>query len=296
MSWKTARIVAGLLVASWCATVFADVYGIKNRSPTGYGAEQYEPPSILFRFADAGSSPTKVGYITDSVGTQLRADGLAWSASLGMWFFEPSAPSAPVSSTLRLLNPDTAVAGAGVTLPGRFIFGAAFDTRNRLWAADEASDELLCIDPNTGNVLYAVDLTYNSNTFNLRDQLGDIAFDALGNAWLVFEDDFYRVDTATGGMTLDRTVTGISLTMVGAAFSPVDADDLYVFDISAGWNNDDILRFDMDDEYARTNVALQIFTEFNAGRGDLASQMAPEPASLAVLTLGGLALIRRRKA
>lgn len=236
-----------------------------------------------------------VGYITDGDGTQLRADGLAWSVSLGMWFFEPSAPGEPVSSTLRSLNPDTAVAGAGVTLPGRFIFGAAFDTSNRLWATDEASDELLRIDPNTGSVLYSVGLIYEGDTFNLHNQSGDIAFDALGNAWLVFEDAFYRVDTATGVMTYDRTVSGISLYMVGAAFSPVDVDDLYVFDVTAGWNNDDILRFDLGNDYARTDVALYIFNDMNAGRGDLASPMVPEPASLTILTLGGLALFRRRK-
>ncbi|MFA7237816.1 MAG: hypothetical protein WC058_13210 [Phycisphaeraceae bacterium] len=80
----------------------------------------------------------------------------------------------------------------------------------------------------------------------------------------------------TGEMTLARRVDGISLWMVGAAFSPSHADTLYVFDVSIGWNNDDLLGFDTANHYARTDIALEIFeSDFNAGPGDLAAMRSP---------------------
>jgi len=286
--------VVGLVTGSvLAAPASADIYGIKSQSLSSWGPDQYEPPAILYRFADDGTGLTSLGYIRTSGGTQLRADGLAYAPGSGAWFFEPSAPGDPLASTLRPLDLSTAVAGSGVSLDGRFVFGAAFDSLGNLWAMDEAADELIRVEPTTGQVLEAVELSLDSDPFDLQVGGGDIAFDSAGRAWITYLDSFYQVDLSTGDLTLQHAQGGISLWMVGAAFSPLDESHLYVFDVSIGWNNDDLLRFDVDDGYSRFDVALRIFNQYNAGRGDLA--YVPEPSTLVLLALGCLAFLRRRR-
>jgi hypothetical protein len=269
-------------VAAWAGPASADIYGLKSKSLSGNGVYQYEPPVILFRMADNGSGLMSPGYVRTEAGVQLRADALACGPDGSLWFFEPSRPGDPVQSTLHRLNATTAVADNGVAvLTGRSIFGAAFDRSGRLWAMDEVADQLIRVNPATGAVLETVNLTRDGVTFNLQDGGGDMAFDASGRLWLVYGDQFFLVNPTTGAMTLDRTQTGISLWMVGAAFSPLDASHLYVFDVSIGWYNDDLLRFDVDNAYARTDLALRIFDgEFNAGRGDLAVMIPPDTLAI----------------
>lgn len=287
---RTLAVVAALMLA---APASASIYGIKSKSLSGSGPYQYEPPAILYRFADDGTGLTSLGYIRSSDGTQLRADGLAFAPGSGLWFFEPSAVGAPVASTLRPLDLQTAVAGDGINLVGRHVFGAAFDSLGGLWALDQEEDELIRVEPTTGQILDAVGLMLDGAPFDLEGGAGDIAFDSAGQAWITHEDSFYHADLSTGSLTLQDTVNGISLWMVGAAFSPLDESHLYVFDVSIGWYNDDLLRFDVDDGFSRYDVALEIFDQYNAGRGDLA--YVPEPSTLVLVAAGCLGMLLRRR-
>lgn len=262
----------------------ATIYGIKSRSLGPSGPYQYETPAILYRYPDRGGAPVNLGTIRTAGGTELRADGLAYWPELGLWFFEPSGADDPAGSILRPLDPATAVAGEGFSLPGRDVFGAAFDLSGNLWAIDEESDELIRVNTADGQVLEAIGLELDGIPFDLGFGGGDIAFNSSGRLWLVYEDTFYEVDPATGVMTYLYAYGGISLYIVGAAFSPEYPANVHVFDVSIGWNNDDLLLFDTDDNFNRTDIALRIFDSlFNAGRGDLAAVTAsavPPPLSI----------------
>ena len=281
-------MVAAVLVAATPCSQAApvEIYGIKSTSLSHSGPEQYEPPALLYRYLDDGTGLTPIGNVRLADETQLRADGLAYSPNLGLWFFEPTPQGPGAQSVLRPLDPATAVAGTGTVLPGRNVFGAAFDALDRLWAIDEEADELIRVIPATGQVMESVGLTLDSSPFDLVFGSGDLAFDSMGQAWIVYHDKFYQVDLSTGVMTEMFDENGISLYMVGAAFSHLDPSHLHIFDVAISWNNDDLLRYDVDDAFTRHEVVLKIFDNFNAGRGDLAIAAQVIPPTLAITRSG----------
>ena len=226
MRCRSALPAALLVVVLGGVAAHADIYGLKSRSLSGSSPDQYGTPVILFRFADGDSAPSFVRYVRTAGGQNIRADGLAWSRIGGMYVFEPSGPGDAVQTILRPLDPATAIVGEGVTLTGRHIFGASCDALDNLWALDQQQDELIRIDRFSGQVLEEVALSLDGQAFSLDAGSGDIAFDAGDRAWIVSGDTFYQVDTSTGVMTLQRTYTGISLWMVGAAFSSIDPTQL----------------------------------------------------------------------
>ena len=104
---------------------------------------------MCFAFEEDGSSFTDYGVLTLG-GVPIDADGLALSHNHGLVAFLIE----PTGSTLVSIQPTGATASVvGSQLSGREIRGAVFDQFGTLWTIDAANNELLEIDPTTGQVV-----------------------------------------------------------------------------------------------------------------------------------------------
>lgn len=124
--------------------------------------------------------------------------------------------------------------------------------------------------------------------FELVKDPNDI--DLITGSRLISINNFYSLDLITG--SLSSFFQGNSSDgYVGLAYSPnAGPDDLFAYDVQ---HYDDIYVY--DGTQARNALYLDIISQFNAGRGDLA---APVPIPGAILLFGsgvaGLTIARRR--
>ncbi len=253
------------------------VFGLKSRSNNTGGAGEYLTPATLYAFRAKDSPLYDLGPVTRS-GTQIRADGLAFSSQHGLWCFEPTNST---TSTLYKLNPETAeVIGNGIVFADRQIFGAAFDRRGQLWAIDQTSDQLLRIDCTAGVVLQQTPLTLDGIPLSLSSASGDICFDPMGNAYLVDFENLYRLNVHTGALTRLYQDKPAPRFLVGAAIPTSHPDRLIGFDVTmTSIDNDDIFVYNLADLKQPDYLFKAILDSYNAGRGDLATQV---PADLLV--------------
>jgi hypothetical protein len=262
------------------ATCFSQtIYGIKSKSVSPQtGQAAYVTPATLYRFEDYGSSFARIAAITYN-GTQIRADGLAYSSTLGLWCFK-IVPD--VSSTLYEIDPNTAaVISGGMVFNDRQIFGAAFDRYGQLWAIDQTDDELLKIDISSGTILQEIPLSFDGGAYNLDNSAGDICFDAMGQAYLVDHRWIYRLNIHTGVLTLlYADTTPYNKYLVGAVVPTKRPDTLIAFDvILTSFDNDDIFVYDLANLGEPDYLFEEILDDYNAGRGDFAADL---PADLIV--------------
>lgn len=275
MRWLIAVLVVCICVPSLSAQT---IYGLKSRSNNTGGSGEYLTPATLFRFDDDGSQFYAISPVTKDA-AQIRADGLAYSSTLGLWCFELTSTSV---STLYQLDPATAsVISPGIVLAGRQIFGAAFDRRDRLWAIDETDDELLTIDIASGTVTRHISLTLDARPFDFNSASGDICFNAMGKAFIVDYDAIYELNVRTGVLTeLYTNTTTNPKFLVGAAVPNDSPDTLITFDVTkTSVDNDDIFVYNLKTFSDPDYIFKAILTDFNAGRGDLAAAV---PADLTV--------------
>jgi len=273
------------------APLHAEVWGVKTHDPVS------GPPSTLFRFDEDGGGFTTIGTVKVG-GASVDVDGLAMDAGGALYGFRVEG----AYSHLIAIHPFLATATAiGPTLDGRDIRGAIFAAGGRLLALDSALDELIEIDPATGLIVGSpVGLTLDNNPYFLPN-FTDIA-QAPDGSFLIggaAGNDLYSLDITTGQLALVHTDTAVQPdnwvpTFAGLAFSrdAADPEMLFTYDVA---HDDDIWTYQTDAAYARSALYLDIIAGYNAGRGDLATTPVPEPATLSVLVVAGLAMIRRRR-
>lgn len=244
------------------------IYGIKSQSIGSTATGQYLAPATLYKFSDDGTAFTSIAPITDN-GTQLRADGLAYSTNDGLWCF---GILPDVSSTLYQIDPNTAeVIGEGTVFTEKQIFAATFDRSGFLWAVDQSDDVLLKIDISTGTVLNEVSLTLDGDLYDVTNSSGDICFDAFGQAYMVDHNYIFQLDVYTGALSLlfdDQS----GKYLVGAVIPAERPDTLITFDVLlTSIDNDDIFVYDLADLSEPVYLFEAILNSYNAGRGDLAA-------------------------
>jgi hypothetical protein len=248
----------------------AVIYGLKTKAKD---PQPSEPPTILFSFEEDGSNLTNISYVKLD-GKDLDADGLAYDNvyGYGLLAFElqTNAGGAVEASRLIKLDPASgAVTVQGTALAGRNIRGAVF-VRDQLWVLDTASNELLRVNPLTGEVMVQKSL---QGTTLAAGVPCDLALRRDGSVYLVNLDTFFSLDLATGQTTLFFTPPG-SYAYPGLAFSmKATTNTLFGYEVNG---RDEINTLDADNHYALSVLIDDVFNGlYNAGRGDLASAMQP---------------------
>ncbi|MBN2128406.1 MAG: hypothetical protein JW741_02880 [Sedimentisphaerales bacterium] len=289
-------IVAAVSLAFAVGSVSAGTtYGLKSLAPGD--SIPSGAPTHLFRFDDnTPGSVSDIGAVTLN-GQDIDADALAWSATHGLLAYQLGGAAAPTSSLLSINSTNGVATPIGNPLVARDIRGAVFAATGDLWVADAAQDQLLKIDPVTGNIVTTVNLTIPGAAFDLST-VTDIAERSNGSFYLTSLFDVYTVDVTTGVLSLAYALPStLDNALAGASFSPDGPDDiLFGYEING---TDDIYRYDVDGGFARTTFQTNIIPAYNSGRGDLATMTPAVPAPGAAL-LGslGAALVgylRRRK-
>jgi hypothetical protein len=272
-----------------------DLFGLKScgldtTSCPGLGNSSRNP-TTLYSFVPGAPDVTDYGIVRVD-GFAADVDGLAFSSAHGLLAFElmDSSQGPPSASRLIRFEPVSAAStSVGVGLVGRNIRGAAFDAAGQLWAVDAIADELLIIDPLSGFPVGAgIPLLLGGSPFNLGE-VCDIAFRRDGLLTLAHGSaTLYALNLQTGELTevfqdneADDEIGSLP-THAGIAFSPLSSFDLYAYDVR---QREDIFLYEMEEDMMRTEVYSDIVPDYNAGLGDLASQM-PGCAGLPELVSG----------
>ena len=301
---------AGLILALG-GTADAVTYGLKSQDYYGSKGQFSGAPTHLFEFFEDGSGYTDLGAVKVS-GSNIDADALAWSWAKGLLGFQlteaDDSQNVARDSRLISINRQTGVATViGSWLTGRDIRGASCDTADRLWVVDARNSQLLRIDPTTGALVGSpVGFTLGGSPHVLTYSCQDLAVRRDGTFYLIDFDlsadpsvtphkaRIYTLDEQTGALTLVHTDAGQQL--VGAAFSlAAEDEDLFAFEVGG---SDDVFRYDVGSSFSRTTLYGNVIGSFNAGRGDLAGLIIPEPLTMLgmFLGLGSVgAYIRRRR-
>lgn len=275
-------------------SVYGDVvFGLKSRAvPTQLSGT----PTHVFAFEEDGTSFNDYGVLTLG-GQAIDADGLALSRNDGLVAFLIEGSG---STLISIQANDATASTVGSLLPGREIRGAVFDRSERLWAVDAANNELLQIDPASGQIVgSAVQLTPNvSNNRGLFTS--DIAVRQDGTFVLSVFDvptdstDFYQLNPTNGDLTLLGT-NGPRTGLAGLAFSRQNPDRLFGYEQQ---QQDDLVFFDTNSGFNRNELFNNIIPGFNSGGGDLANlTVVPEPSAFSLFGVVSLAffVVRRRR-
>ena len=287
-------LMTGLCAAS--DALATTVFGLKScgsANPPVCGAGVVGnslPPTSLYSFQadNAFATFNNVGSVQRG-GSDLDVDGLAIAGNELFAFELTKSGFVTTASTLVTIDAGTATASiVQTTLIARDIRGAVFDAQGTLLAIDAAANELLSINTMTGTVIgSAIALTLNGNPYDLGDD-SDIAFNASGTMYLGDSFDLFTLDRNAGALTNIFTESnpgtdGSIPVFTGLAFTdglPVDA--LIAYDVAF---DEDVFRYDIDTGFARTQLLSNILPLVNAGRGDLAANVAVVPIPAGVLLL-----------
>ncbi len=281
-------VAAAVLVSA--LPTYAEVWGVKSLWPNTELSSV--PPCTLFHFAEDGSEFMVVAPVTLN-GDQIDVDGLAMDRSGTLYGFQVGIGGS------RLVRMDKATAEAtvaGPVLANRDIRGAVCAWNGQLVALDACYAQVLAIDAATGNATRpGMPLTLGGNAFDLYDcadiaQRPDGTYIVTGTAEA---DDigpyhFYTLDITSGQLMTTYTDPdvgwdGYVLQYAGIAFSASATNTLIAYDIRM---QDDIYAYNLDTGYTRTTLYPHIIPDYNAGRGDLASEPVSEPSALIVLACG----------
>ncbi len=281
-----------------CVTVTANpivvaqrIYGLisENSGSTAPGT-----PTHLFSFLEDGSDLTDHGAVQISNTDIFFADGLALSPVHGLLAFE----RAELQAEARLIQIDPTTAEA--TVIGSFqanlegIRAAVFDEMGQLWVVDINADELLRIDPLTGDEVLSsrVAMSLDTNSFDVN-RFSDLAVRADGIMFLVNRNQFFHLNLQTGELSLQFTDnvpdpdTSTAPFHNGAAFSTnAGMFDLFTFD---GQTLDDVFQYDLALNFSRTELIQDVVPTVNAGHGDLAT-LTPMATDLFQVTIDATAL------
>jgi len=288
-------VLAVMTLTSLAPSVHAEVWGVKSHDPAS------DPPTTLFSLGDNGQGLVVIGKVK-LAGNDIDVDGLAQNAAGGLLGFQVADGAWSRLITINTVTAEATVVGA--TLTARDMLGAMFTADGRLFALDAANGLLVRIDPTTGSIIGAGlpltvgEVPYHFSTFTDLTQRMDgstVMVDAiLGGS------KFYDMDIDTGVLVLLHTDVvnapdSVPADIAGIATSPYGDNPERLITYDVRWD-DDIFCYDPTNMWTRSNGPLDIISSYNAGRGDLAGPVIPEPATLALLAVGGLAMMRRRRA
>ncbi len=257
------------LGATILATFNPFVYGIKSFAPVAGGVSS--APAILFRFTVDGDGLSEIGTITLG-GVEIDADGLSVSPTFDLRAFRIEDTG---STLISISKVDASATILADTILGREIRGGAFDHQDNLWIIDAVNDEVFRIHATTAAILSApTPLMLNGELFDLSDS-SDITFDVFGNAYLSSGDSIFALEPDSG--TLTEHITDSGQFLAGIAFAKAAATDigLFAFEVVG---TEDLFTYDIDGVLPRSDLFLNIFPSFNAGRGDLGAAIKVQPS------------------
>ena len=269
---------------SACISVKAEdrIYGTQSQAVPGHNTGL---PSHLISFVpDETNFPTSADLIDhgplQSQGTDIFVDGLALSHTHGLVGFEGEGAPDPLTG-MRLVRIDPIT--AEVT-PIRVPFdpalkglrGAVFDRDDQLWVVDTDTDEVLRIDPVTGQEVGSsrMALTVGGSPFD-AEIAGDLAIQEDGTMYLVHVSTLYVLDPSTGILTAVFTDTALDLdsgfppAFTGLTFSTLAPSDR-IFG-TEGRGQDDVYFYDIDTAFARTEFLEHLIPAVDIGLSDLAA-------------------------
>jgi hypothetical protein len=265
MNTRRLSIPVFALLISAAAVAAADVWGVKTHDPVS------QPPSTLFRISEDGNSLTIVSAVLLE-GGNIEVDGLALGSDQTLYGFQIAASG----SRLITIDPSTAAATArGPYLAGRQIRGAALTSDGHLLCLDAANGRLLEIATANGEPTGPeIELLLDGSPFPVSNMV-DLVEVAPGQLALMRFNEFYSLDAGTGALVLlhrdDAAASdGAGVGGAGLAWLPAASGGgrFAVYDVQF---DDDIFAYDPANAYQRSYLHPNIITEYNAGRGDLAS-------------------------
>lgn len=275
---RIAWILATALPAA--ALAGTTVYGLKS---TASGSAPSLAPTRLFSFDGASAVFSDIGWVTYG-GNQVNADGLATDGTTLYAFLLEAA-----GSRLVTIDPNTAVASSLAFYQGATIRGATLRA-GKVYGLDVLAG-------NHWNVVQIdlLPLTLTSVALNTSiSDACDLDFDSQGSLWVAEANAFHTLNATTGALSFVAAdlvpESGSNFVFnAGLTFDQPALSRAFTLDVNV---NDDVYTYNLPTP-TRTMYIPNILPSFNAGRGDLAA--VPEPASLAALGLGCVALLRRRK-
>ncbi len=256
------------------------IYGTQSQTVPGHNTGL--PAHLISFVPDDSNLPTSADLIDHGPikyqGTDVFVDGLALSHTHGLVGFEGEGAPAPLTG-MRLvrLDPITAeVMPIGVAFDPALtgLRGAVFDRDDQLWVVDTDTDEVLRIDPVTGQEIAGsrVALTVGGSPFD-AEIAGDLAIQEDGTMYLVHVSTLYVLDPATGALTVAFTDTeldpdsGFPPAFTGLTFSTLAPPDR-IFG-TEGRGQDDVFSYDIDDGFARTEFLEHLIPAVEIGLSDL---------------------------
>jgi len=205
---------------------------------------------------------------------------------------------AGVSSELYKINP---ISGASTFVGAtnkEFVTEGDIDfdpTDGTLYAIQETvgnSRGLFTVNPNDGTTVEIGNITEDGG------DLSAMAFDDTGQLWVLdtagTSDRLLKVDKSDGSI-LDEALLSIALGSVAGMDFDADTGDLFVADGLAN-GTDKLYTLDISGLRGGAGTLTEIGDlNLDDGLSGLELSAIPEPATLALLAMGGIALIRRRR-
>ncbi|PNW37123.1 UNVERIFIED_CONTAM: hypothetical protein BEN50_01995 [Euhalothece sp. KZN 001] len=247
------------------------IWGIKAKY-------DHVPPTSLFSFRQNGTNFQNFGALKLN-GSNILVDGLAISPSEQLFGFHQT----DSGSRLVAINPNNAtVTPIGSRLANRVISGAVFQGE-KLWVIDNANDELLQVNPETGEIIGAPQtLTQNGIRFNFGSH-NDLAVDSNNHFYLASNNGVYALDIKTGelsfvgfddfnpeGAPSNFVPGGLPYLYGGITFAD-SSNEENLFLIDAHWY-EDILKGNID-TFSNSILFSDIISSYNSGPTDLAAQV-----------------------
>ena len=266
------------------ANARAGIWGIRSTGTSS--APSYSAgPVELFSINEDGSGYVDHGDIFNLTPSALtNFDALAVSPHYGLMAFEIF--SSGTTSRLSTINPagdgTHAVTGTKVNLAlsGREIRGAVFDLKDRLWALDTTSSQLLQVDPVTGGEKAGsvVGLSLGGSPYTFSGNTVDLAVRSDGSFFMTAVDGgvakVFSLDETTGALT-QVYANSSWLGEVGSTFPPAAAPNhLFAFDVSGA---EDFVRYDLTGPAITRTHLFTLPGTMNSGRGDMAARLLAQP-------------------
>lgn len=252
------------------------VFGLKSTA----GAPSVAP-TRLFSFDGSTGVVNDIGWVTYN-GNQVNADGLSFgNGSLYAFLLEAGGS--------RLVTLDSmGVATSVAFYQGTTMRGATY-RNGRIYALDVLQGTAWNIATIDVSTLLLTSVALNTAISDACD----LDYDATGMLWVAEANAFHFLNPATGVVNFvaadNQPENPGFIFNAGFTFDETSPGRAIAMDVNL---TDDLNTYFLPLP-ARTPLTPNILPNFNAGRGDLA--VVPEPATVAVVGLGLVGLLRRRR-
>ena len=255
------RLLATALAVASASLLNAQTIGIESEIDAAPADSQ--APTSLFTFNPAGVVVI-AGALTFG-GLPDHFDGIAQKADGTVWCFRLTT----AGSQLCRVNTATNVCTPQPTfLAGRKIRGASFEAGGRLFALDDAFNELVEVNALTGAIMGSVPLKLAGVPYALSSAC-DLVFSTLG-VLLCDTNRFYTLSPAgnLGPLHLDG-VAGTDGALVSNDGVAIEASGAVVTHDNG--SRDDVYRYNPFAGFTRALVVPNVIPAISGGRGDLTS-------------------------